>query len=108
MYNNEPEAPTNISVVLEERKNKQTKEIASLVVGVQKVHVVNSHQVRGKTDRVPNEGFCGREYYLHSILNSTFERGDRLGSCLGLLTSGKRDPNIHSMRAWVVPRVLKS
>jgi len=65
--------------------------MASLVVGLQKVHVVNSHQVRGKTDRLPNEGFCGRKFYLHSYLNSAFERGDRLGSCPGLFTIGKKN-----------------
>jgi hypothetical protein len=44
--NDQPKAPSNISVVLDERKSKQTKEIANLVVGLQKVHVLNSHQVK--------------------------------------------------------------
>lgn len=90
-YNDQPKAPSNISLVLEERKSKQTKEIAILVVGLQKVHVVNSHQVRRKTDRAPNEGFCGREFYLHSFLHSAFERGNRLSSCPGIFTNGKKN-----------------
>ena len=71
-------------------KCKQIKEIASLVVGLHKVHVVNSHQLKRKADRLTNEGFCGTEFYLHSFLKSAFERSDRLGSCPGHFTIGKK------------------
>jgi hypothetical protein len=77
-------------VVLDERKNKQTQEIASLVVGLQKVHVLNSHQVKGKTGRVPIEDFCGRELYLQTFFNSAFERGDYLASSPGQFTIRKK------------------
>jgi hypothetical protein len=97
-YNDQPNEPSNISVVLEEPKSKQTKGIASLVAGLQKVHVVNSHQVKGKTDRVPSEGFCEREFYLYSFLNSAFESGDCLGSCPEHFTIGEKELPISIQR----------